>query len=234
MRRKSKPTMNIFGLIGAVALFPKYKQAKAEYEELKEHVETVRAAVQTYNYHKLDEYLEATTPDEKPNERPAGLCINTLLRVGNLVGKAMRAQTTVIISNTSKTPFYVSKIMVEPKLWDDYVRMFDGVFTGAKEVKPEVEVNRIIEPSETVEINVAKGISALPDMGKLRDLFCAAAGKKLITSCPKINIEDGTEKADIRMWWRGVKDNKPVGETKQMYVLGLPGIVRYCLEAFYP
>lgn len=226
--------MNILGLIGAVALLPKYKKAKADYEDLKEHVDTVRATVQEYNYHKLDEYIKATTPEEKPNERPDGLCLGTLLRVGNLVGKLMRAQTTVTISNTSKKPFYVKKIMVEPKLWDEYVRMFSGsIIDGANEKKPEIEVDRIVEPGETISVNVVKGISAISDMGKLRDVFCEACGRKLITSCWKTNVE-GVETADIRMWWTEVKDGQSYGSTKDMYVLNLPGIVRYCLEAFYP
>ena len=81
-----------------------------------------------------------------------------------------------------------------------------------------------------MEISLPSGISALYNEdkkninGELRDLICDAAGKKLITSCPKISIDGGVT-ADIRVDW---------GDDKVALSRGVKGVLRYCMEAFYP
>ena len=226
--------MNILGIIGAAALFPKYKTAKAEYDDLKEKVESIRASVQTYNFRKLDEYIDKTNP-EKPNDFPAGLSMAPMFKVGNLVGTLFHCRMEVTISNTSRTPFYVRTIYADPVIFGDALPVFkSSLLDGANVLKQEAVVNRIINSGESVLVDLPSGISGVPDMGKLRDVICKACGRKLITSCWKVNIEDGTAKADVMIDWSEVVDGQPAKEVKRMWVRNYPAILRYMMEAYYP
>ena len=93
-----------------------------------------------------------------------------------------------------------------------------------------------LEPGKSIDVYLPCGISTLTDpttgdikMDYLRDLICAAAGKSLITSCPKISI-DGAQTANIRFDW----NTKEEGVKHTCILRNKPGVLRYCGEAYYP
>lgn len=205
--------------VGAALL--NYRKAKADYEALVEKQEALQDAVRTYNSNKLDEYIDSI--DTKDNPMPSGLLVTSILRVGNLVGKMMRAKASVVLTNVSSQPIHIKGVQVECVVLDVPVQMFKFE-ADAKPLAQSVVYNKDIQPGETIEIGVPGGISSLGEkQGELRSVICDACGKRLITSCPKISIEDG-QKADIRVDW---------GDGNVGIVLGKPGVLRYCGEAFY-
>ncbi len=218
--------MNIFSIIGTGAAFLNYKKAKANYEALKEQFDALQAAVQTYNYHKYDEYAEHI--DTKPIDLMPGVHMTTILRVGNLVGKNIfRAQTSIVLSNTSDSTYHIHNAIAECMVLKTYVNMFE---VNGGQISQRIIVNRDLQPGETMEITLPGGVSSWDEtkLGELRDLICQAAGKKLITSCPKLNIENGAT-GDIQVQWSLGEDSVKTART-----IGLPGVLRYCGEAFYP
>ena len=93
-----------------------------------------------------------------------------------------------------------------------------------------------IKPGMVMEIYLPHGVSAIIDpetgeskMGWLRDIICQACGKNLITSCPKVFIED-IETANIRLSW--TEETEGVEHT--CILRNKPGTLRYCGEAYYP
>lgn len=214
--------MATVGLIGTGLAYLNLKKAQKEYDALKEQQDGLEAAVRMYNYSKLDAYAE--TIDTKDNDLPDGLLMTTILRVGNLVGKLMRVKASIVLTNTSSSPIYVSGISAECYVFDIPVNMyrFEMDPTPLSQV---ATFNQNIQPGQTVEIRLQSGISSLGDMmGELRNMICEACGKKLITSCPKIDINGG-QKANISISW---------GDQKNGVSLNRPGVLRYCGEAFYP
>lgn len=228
--------MNTIGLIGTGAAFLNYKKAKANYEALKEQYDALVAAVQTYNFHKYDEYYNKQEVDTKPFERPEGVMVSTILRVGNLVGKVFHAKPSVILSNTSDNTYFIHKISAKFFVFGDpiIISRMGGqwyLFNPEVEVQPDtIEVNKELLPDDTLEIEFNGGTSAVQDMDKLRSLICDAAGKKLITSCPKLSITGDTEKANVDIFWSESRDNN---DTKEFWYNDLPGVLRYCGEAYY-
>lgn len=216
--------MTGFGLIAVIPAYRQYQAAINRYNDLVEYKEGLAAAIRAYNIGKNETYLLEHMVDEKPNEEAPGLLLAPMLRVGNLVGKLFRVQASVVMTNTSSSPIPLSKISVECSVLDVPINVYSFKESDNK-VAQTVTPHKQIAPGETIEIKLPGGISSLGDLnGKLRDLICEAAGKKLITSCPKTSIDDGI-KADIRYWW---------GDNKQCYMIGKPGVLRYCGEAFYP
>ena len=223
--------MKGIGIIGTAAALLNYSNAKSEYDKLKEQQDGLTAAVQTYNENKLDNYYENTSVDEKPNNLPNGVRITTLLRVGNIakvggkIANVFRAQASVILSNTSNQKYHITSVEAGCYIFDTHIGIFKISYPETNEISQKVDVNKDLEPGETLEITLPKGISGLPKeiMDELRKAICAAAGKKLITSCPKLNIESGCETADIRIWW---------GNGMQGYTLKKSGVLRYCGEAY--
>lgn len=209
--------------IGAALL--NYRKAKAEYETLKDQQETLRAAVAAYNYEKYDDYESKHTPDYS-SDAMDGVRLNVVERVGNLVGNHFRSQASVVLTNTSDNTYSITGAEVEVSVGEKYH------FVHNVEQKTGCAVT--LHPGETVEIALPASISQLISEdgevhnGVLRDMVCTACGKKLVTSCYKVSIENAL-KCAARVYW------KEAGEEKEMRVLGLKtGILRYCGEAFFP
>ena len=218
------------GIVGLGAALINYRNAKKEYDTLEERYDGVMAAVETYEANKLNAYIESL--EDRPNDIPAGLRFSTLLRVGNLVGKLMRCQTSLVISNISKQIYEIGTASAECKVLDTPVIVFSNklLSEGAKQIEQKTAYNKVIRPGETVEIFMPAGISSLGDkMQELRDLICEANGKQLITSCPKTSISGG-QLADINFQWRIKGEN----DWKICNMIERPGALRYCGEAYYP
>lgn len=220
--------MNLVGAIGTVAALANYRKAKAEYEALKEQQDGLVAAVQTYNNSKYDELIDRQEVDSV--DFMPGVKMTTILRVGNLVGKFFRIQASVVLSNTSDTTYRIKSVAADCRVLGQPINVFEFMIPTPKRRDQQKAVNKSLAPGETMEINLPSGISALYNEKEeninveLRNLICEAAGKRLITSCPKISI-DGAEMADIRVDW---------GENKVALSRGVKGVLRYCMEAFYP
>lgn len=241
-----------YGLIATIPLFSKYKAAKAEYEALLEKQAGLQAAVASYNSSKLDSYLAYMAKDEPDNIYPEGVFVTTVLRVGNCVGKLMRVHNALVFTNTSNKTYYIGRCYADSKIGDYQVIVTDiseaiknalnplnfstGVDSGDIKVVEQVGYGVALEPGQSIEVYLPHGVSMLFDpttgngkMGWLRDLICKAAGKSLITSCPKISI-DGAITSDIRFAW----NTKEEGIKHECILRNKPGVLRYCGEAYYP
>jgi len=217
------------GLIGTAAAWLNLNKAKAEYEALKERYEAVQDAILAN--HQQTEYTP--TIDTKPNNAPEGVDCVGMLRVANVVGKMFRCRASLIMTNTSKNRYYIQYAQIDT-FFDGlpiliYKLDWDGLFpSGNHQVQQNILVGKYIEPGEVLVIDFPDGLSALPDeqMGKMRDLICAVAGKSLVTSIMHpVSIEDGI-KVDYRFGW--AKENER--EQQDCYTLKKYGILRYMRE----
>lgn len=209
--------MTGLGIIGTAAAYANYRSAKAEYEALKEQQDGLIAAVQTYNSSKRDE-LYARETAEPDNAIPSEMKTTTILRVGNLVGSHFRYEASVVFSNISSSKTYHIK----------HVGVKCEVLGMVTDDAP-IACDKTIAPGETAEIILPKKLSKGTGdfMSKLRDLICKAAGKRLITSCPKLNIEN-VEKANIEVTYTEDGEN----QAKTYFYNEKPGVLRYCGEAY--
>lgn len=218
--------MNELGIIGTAAAYANYRRAKADYEALKEQQDGLVAAVQSYNNSKYDEYINRQEGD--PVDFMPGVKMTTILRVGNLVGDLFRVQASVVLSNTSSETYRINSVAADCRVLGCIVVPLS--YYTKNPIPQQKAVNKSLAPGDTMVINLPSGISALYNEkkeninGELRDLICDAAGKKLITSCPKISIEGGVT-ADIRVDW---------GDDKVALSRGVKCVLQYCMEAFYP
>ena len=103
-----------------------------------------------------------------------------------------------------------------------------GLVNGKQILEQSIKIGKWLQPGETHGCEFEKGISAMVDMGALRDAICKAAGKRLITSCPKISIE-GLESACFKVSWR----DESMDSTTSFYTNNQPGVLRYMFEAYY-
>lgn len=237
------------GIIATGAAFLNYRKAKAEYDTLMEKkseldsaVALLAANINQYNEHKYDDQHERPV-DTKPNDMPDGVKVTTVLRVANLVGKTFYAKVSVVIANQSTKAVYIRKtgancsindmpVVINEKLNLNNFNLFDpNSLPGT--VQYEIPVDKYIQPGEVLYCEGVVGYSVLANRttgeittGEIRSIVCEACGKRLITSCPKINIE-GAQKADIDLWWS--EDEKSA--TMHGYWIGMPGVLRYCGEA---
>lgn len=247
--------MNIFSGIGLFAAWRNYNKAKAEYKALVERRETLLSAIQTYSQYneklhegRMDreelEYLKALAAIKDDNvNNPEDLQVTTILKVANLVGDKLKAKIILVFSNTSETESYyiyngavVCYFNNSPVIEDSF-----NISGAYYEYEP-----LCIKPGETVEFGLEKKIYKLPIIEDLRDAICEAAGKRLITSCPKTNLTDGQETADILYTWgtglptpaelRNDKGEKYTAFMKLGDDGGTanykrkPGVLRYCME----
>ena len=221
--------MTGLGLVGTAAAWMNYRKAKAEYEALQEQYEAAQAAALSYQY---DRYT-GTNIDTKPNDKPDGVEYTGLLRVANVVGKMFRAQASIMMTNTSKNTYYIRYAQIDT-FFDNlpvliYKLDWNGLVpSGSHQVPQNVLVDKYIKPGETLEIKFEGGLSALPDeqMADMRDLFCAVAGKELVTSITKpVSVIDGIL-ADIKFGWTGENDST----MKDCYTLKKIGVLRYMRE----
>lgn len=241
--------MALFGLIATGAALLNYRKAKEEHDAVQEKYDSIMGAVatmvDTYNAEKYDvndgsiEWARSHNIDEKPNDMPKDVFVSTTLRIANLVGKMMRVRTSVIIQNAGDKEIRIDAIYADcniqlgNQLIPILVYSADVLNHGGDSVPQKKEYKGwllgnycFIKPGETIEIQFEGGLSAVPDMGALREMICEAAGKKLITSCPKMNIEGG-EKADIMIRWNYSGESG----SKVAYWMHKPGCLRYCGEA---
>ena len=201
--------MTGLGLIGTAAAWLNYRKAKQEYEALKEQQEGLQAAVLSYKTSKQD---EIPVVEGKPNDFPDGVEFNAILRVANLVGEYYYAKASIVMTNTGNKTYRIRTI------WADCY--FNGdIVTG-----DTMDTDAILAPGETKAFTFDK-ILTKGEAAEMRDVICKAAGKKLITSCPKINI-DGGIKSDIKFTWSVDGDDT----VKTAYVLQKSGVLRYCME----
>ena len=229
------------GLIGTAAAWLNLNKAKAEYEALVERREGLLSAVATYMSSRLNEYYkrEAESLPDNSVDYMDGVEMTTILRVGNLVGKLFRVQTSVVLTNLSEKTYYIKDVEAECILYDAVpVWVFDLNFTqtwnqkgGKDDIPQKVVVDKFLKPGETIEIKLPHGKSALPDEYKERLVsdICNACNRKLITSCWKVSLED-IETADILITWA----NEDKKDNFKSLRTGMKGILRYCMEAFYP
>lgn len=216
--------MGLLSIIGTGAAFLNYRKAKAEYDALKEKKEALEAAVKSYEsqrYDMVNSMLDATIEDNTVTY-PDGVNVSSILRVGNLVGKLMRAKISLVVTNTSANTYVISNPDVSCSVLGVPVGLTDG------DMPQELVV---LNPGQTIEISTKNSIAGFADesmIAKLRDLICKEAGKSLITSCPKLNVSD-VETADIYFKWTTDGNKEP----KVATWLKVPGVLRYCMEAFY-
>lgn len=257
--------MTGLGLAATAAAYLNYQNAKRNYEQIEERSAGVNAVVNRYQQI-LDEWEEKKWEDNRDKSldelnakrvRPDGLMVGVLVRVGNLVGKLLRTETTLTISNTSSKSYYIRRVQVDNKIWDVPFDVID--WKSKQPFDTYKEINQEIRPGQTIEIIFSKGIGSVFDMDgnmamdKLRNTICEAAGKKLITSCPKINL-DRLATSNVFVWWCDPKDQQDLYKKSQSIVaeygntvaawdkvlslyncgtwLNLPAVLRYCGEAY--
>lgn len=211
------------GIIATGVALLNYRKAKNEYDSLVEQRDGLMAVIDSYNQHRLDPYVDSI--DTQDTQFPQGLQYSTLLRVANLVGQIMRVHTSVIMTNTNDKPIILHRIAADCSLYGEELTVANY---STKAAVPQ-EVVKLIElqPGETLEVQLPKGVAAPSVIGRLRDNICAACGKKLITSCWKVNL-DGIEAAKIRIDWSWKEDTTAI---KAGIVNNKPGVLRYCGEA---
>lgn len=225
--------MAVLGVVATGAAFVNYRNAKRDYEALVEKRAGLLSAVQMFNAGKDEEYIHQLEREAAINEisYPEGVKCTAILRTSYLVGKMFRCVASVVFTNLSDKTYQIGVVGVRCWVLDTpiYVRDFDkAIATFSKEaedVPQSVAANITLRPNETVEIPLRGGVSAVPDMGALRAMVTTACGKRLITSCPKVSIENGI-KANIDYKWReaGEKDWHKAGYKQ------LNGVFRYCME----
>lgn len=241
--------MNRLGIIGTAAAWLNYRKAKAEYEALKEKKDGIQSAValyqslKYYNEHKFDkpEYTqpekdELDIPEAEENNIPDGVFFSSILRVSYMVGKFCHVKPSLVVSNTSDKSYYIRWIDIQCAVDGNAVSIFKNALNEqGKYLNPEsraLDVDYTLQPGETKEFEFDYGRTMLLNaagesiMGYVRDLICAAAGKKLITSCPKGTSVDGVVTASTMILWRDSK----VEETKKGWLYEIPGVLRYCGE----
>ena len=219
--------MNIVGGIGLFAALANYRKAKQAYADAIERKETLEAAVETYNRDRDSKYDSAQSDEQyqDPNEELKGILATTVLRIGNLVGEYCRAKITIVLTNTTENSYII-------KSAESFARVFGSV-VGMNEDDLKITTNLLLQPGEVKEIALGGGIAKIADevsRDQLRDAICAAAGKSLITSCPKLTL-NGIETADIVFTWKAATG---AGTEKSARYVNKPGTLRYCMEAFYP
>ena len=226
------------GLFAIGTAWLNYRKAKAEYEALEEKQQALQAAVDTYNmekYEDYDEHRDQMYGKEEPNERPEQsadekFLVSTILRVGNLVGKYMRVRGEIVMTNLTNRPIFVNGANVMWWIMGQRIPVIEGgLVNGEQKWEQSIKIGKWLQPGETQGWEFEKGISAMADMGALRDAICEAAGKRLITSCPKISIE-GLESACFKVSWR---DESMMNGTTSFYTNDKPGVLRYMMEAYY-
>lgn len=225
--------MAVTGIVATGAAFLNYRSAKKDYDALVEQRDGLLSAVKMFNSQKDEEYIEQLQKEYAASEIsfPEDVKCTAILRTSYLVGKLFRCLASVVITNLSDKTYQIGRVAADcfvqgvPVIVKDLDAALSSFSTDAKTVKQEAGANITLRPNETAEIHIAGGVSAVPDMGALRQMVCDACGKKLITSCPKVSIENGI-KADILYTWR--EDGEKDWHTAK--VMQKNGVFRYCME----
>lgn len=215
--------MNFFGGIGFIAALKNYKTAKTDYEDAVDKKETLEAAILNYTQWRDKKFDEMDDYNPNANNPLEGVLVTFIFRVGNLVGKYCRAKTSVVLTNTTSNNYSINRC-------EAMVRLFGVQMQYNKTQKKNTNI--LLKSGETIEIDLPGGVAQIPEeaRGRTRDAICDAAGKKLITSCPKISLND-IATADVRIFWRAMGG---AGTSKTSRYVDVPGTLRYCMEAYYP
>lgn len=244
--------MNGISVIGTAAAYVNYTKAKAELEVLQEKYDGILSVVQTYvnlkqavayyNEHKEDVMLpDDSWMDEevKENNAPSDVTLSSMLRLSYMVGKWCDARASVVMTNLSSTRnYYIHDLTVKCSIEGIPVNIFykkSLLNEDSTKQDPDAsyqEVKYTLKPGETKEFEFTVGRSTIlnakgeSEMEHVRQIICNAAGKKLITSCPKISI-DGVETAFIKVHW---SEEGTDGKVNECWFYELPGVLRYCKE----
>lgn len=212
--------MNFIGLIGTGAAFLKMRKAKEAYERAIDRKDCLEAVVKTYVQQRDAQYDSALGDGQYVNQNEGlnGVLASTILRVGNLADARVfsRMQITVVLTNTSDKDYIIYSA-------EAAVRVFGKGYGGGRRA-----TSQVMKAGETVEIELP-GAKMNFDRA-VKNAICEAAGKKLITSCGRLQI-NGIETADI------VFEYKPLSgagsKLKARYV-DVPGTLAYMMESYYP
>ena len=239
---KTYQYMNTVGVIGTGAAFVNYRDKKAAYDALVEQHDVLNAVYATYNEKALfekytaeyDQIIEEVAEHDLANElnsiernqnnRPDGLKVTTLLRVANLVGnKFFKASNTFYFTNCGNEDIYVNYIEFQCNIINPETNKIQYIplIINKSELK-DLSINSTIKVGETKSFSTGTCYSGGSDE-VLRKIVCNACGKKLITSCPKISINN-IELASFRVHWG--KNGRDV-----FYTNDQPGVLRYVGEA---
>lgn len=224
------------GIVATGAAYLNYRGAKRDYDNLVEKRDGLLSAVKMFNSGKDEDYIKQLEREytlKYKTSYPDDVKCRAILRTSYLVGKVFRCVASVVFSNLGDKTYEIGNVSAEcwvqdvPVIVKDIDYALANLFTDptAPVVPQSTDAKATLKPCETLEVSFHGGISAVPDMGALRQMVCDAAGKKLVTSCPKISIEDGI-KANIAYRWREVGEKDwHRAEYKQ-----LNGVFRYCME----
>lgn len=227
--------MSGLGLLGTGLAWINYRKKKAAYEALLEQQETLQAIVNEYNDNKYNPFGFEQNNEEATNDIPEGLYYSTILRVSYMVGKMCRVRPSLVVMNKSDKSYLIKSFRIaqcyvlgKPVVVYDK-DIFNQDPNDPKKTPDGETVNYTIKPGEVKEFSLPQGITTFVDedgsmMDKVRQMICDAAGKKLITSCPKINIQ-GVEDADVVLEW-----SEDGGSMNTGWLYNIPGLFRYCGE----
>lgn len=223
--------MKLFRTIVAALVLAKIVSDNRKSIQSEENSALLQSAIDTYkkNQDALKESLNQSgvIPGDN-NSELSNVNVSFILRLGNLVGSKMKAQVTLVMTNKSKDLTYtLTRFKVQPYI--------NGIFLGfdsAGGFDSGYPMGRVLRPGETIEITLP-GVNQIilpssSDRDSLRNLICNAAGKKLITSCPKITINNAVH-ANIEFYYQGIKGAG--GLTRAVYY-DIVGVLRYCGENF--
>ena len=229
---------------GTAAAFAHYRKTKEAYEQAEEQYAGIYAAVMAYNQ-RIKDYISekeiSQNQETFETEFPNGVHMSTILRVGNLakvaglVGDLFRVQASVVFTNTSDVNYILGNVAADCHVLETPVYIHKIKLDGDTVAYQYVHGFFELKSGETVEIKLPGGVTTLGEEkdDELRKIICDACGKRLITSCPKVNIED-IETADILFEWTVPGDKNANRNRKTCKASQRPGILRYCGEAFYP
>lgn len=248
--------MSGLGIIPTIAAFKNYKTAEKEYENVLARYNEFQGIadvifsdwvdkINKYNETKDENYfrhLDLTVPEDN---KPEGVDAMVLLRVSNLVGKIFYAQPIIVLSNSSKKDYRIHAIDSDFAIYDSGVQLYrlkaDATdLIASEKIENRIEPNTVLKSGATMYYVMPLGITGLQeaDMKKLRDYICAVCGKKLITSCPKVNVigAPGKERelinTSILVEWKLYDSRK--GDEDGAYKTGVwsnkPGMIGYRME----
>ena len=248
--------MTGLGIIPTIAALKNYKNAKAEYNNVLARYNEFQSIAEAlfddwtqnindYNEAKDGEYLRHLDFGIQEDNKPEGVDAVVLLRVANLVGKLFYAQPVVVLSNSSKKRYSIHAIDADMAVYGSGIQLFKieanmSDLVGAKKIQNRIEPNLVLNSGATMYFALPFGITGIGEesIKKLRDYICQVCGKKLITSCPKVNVigASGKERelidTSILVEWRLYENKKgEVGDLQTGVWVDKPGIIGYRGEA---
>lgn len=147
-----------------------------------------------------------------------------LLRIGNLAGTLNRGNLSVYVKNDStETSYLIRKITADVYVYNEHIGF-------KKELIKDVNVQ--LAPGQTIEIQLGNSecyMSSKNQRVKLRDAVKAKCGKKVLTSCRKVDLGNIGE-IDVNLEWQ---PRNGAGTPIKSRYTGKPCDVRYIDEAFY-